>query len=200
MAACAQTNDAAHVRWISAAALAALAAHRKTRAGATFTIEQLRAWDPALRGPKAAHATDKLKRMEFIRSVTPGQYVLTGDGAAAVQAAAQGHVLRSGQHGPKNRPPDAASFAARLWALLRARRVIDSGTAAATLVDAGNDVAAAETRAQAYLRKWERAGLVTSSARRLPGGRKQYVLIKDTPHPPCWEQLRQLAERNKEDA
>lgn len=181
------------VKWVTAAALAALAEHHKTRRGCTFTLDQMRRWAPGLVGSKTRSALDKLKKLEFVVSTKPGHYVLTADGAAAVQAAADGQVLKCGQHGPKNRPPAAESFAARLWALLRARKVVDSGTAAATLVDAGGDVAAAEARAQVYLRKWQRAGAVDASKRRLPDGRKQYVLVQDTPNPPAWDLVRQLA-------
>lgn len=197
MGATAQAHQVPEVKWVTAAALAALAENGKTRRGATFTIQQLRQWAPGLVGEKARFATEKLKKLEYIETTKPGHYVITGDGAAAVKAAAEGKVLKSGQHGPKNRPPAPESFAARLWALLRARKVIDSGTAAATLIDVGGDVAAGEIRAQLYLRKWERVGAVAASKRRLADGRKQYVLVQDTPNPPEWELVRQLPGNSK---
>lgn len=186
------------LRWISAAVLVALAA-RGMGAGDSFTGATLRQWVPQLgkAGRAFGYAVHTLTRNDFITSnrQPPGPggetvvlYSITRTGAEAIKAAASGALHRSGPKGPhsKDRAVPANTFAVRLWALMRARQVLDSETAAATLVDAGDDVAKATETARTYLARWACAGALTVSARRLPRGVKRYVLVKDSPTPPAW--------------
>ena len=167
------------------------------KAGGEFTAAQVRrrcvhdkgSWlRGALRTGKRAGYFTIERRLDANTGGTAGHYTITAAGARAIAAAARGETIRSGPKGPlataRKRP--AATFNARLWALLRARRVIDGGSAAETLVDAGEDVTAAARTAAIYLQRWADAGALQECEQRLPRGRKRFVLIKDSPEPPVW--------------
>ncbi len=185
--------------WITGPTLAALAA-RGLRERDTFTSADLMVWVPQLKGkPNAWSASKPLVEMGFVTATTrlsdnaesQGVYTVTKSGAAAILAAGSGRQLKSGPKGPhgKNRAIQAGAFISRLWALLRARRMLDSETAAATLVDAGRDdeVRKAAGTAKRYFHRWAQIGVVKESARRLPNGCKRYVLVRDVgPVPPAW--------------
>lgn len=185
------------LRWTSAAVLVALAARGFT-AGQQFMSGQLRSWVPQLqKSHRLKHAVETLKDNGFISSrmqTEPGSaqsqavYTVTTTGAEAIKAAASGTVRKSGPKGPhgKRRAVPPSTFAARLWALMRARQMLDTETAAATLVDAGQDVAKAAKTAQRYLARWSSTGALAVSKQRMPGGCKRYVLLKDSPEPPAW--------------
>lgn len=190
-------------RWVTAEVLAALAA-RGLGAGAQFTAAELDAWT-TLAPTQRVHATTLLcalgfvrHRIEQLRAGVPERadvYTLTPDGAAAVAAAAQGRARKSGPkaaHG-KGRTLQPHSVSARLWALLRVRRKLDSESAAATLCDAGQDYARMRATIAKTLRRWAAAGAVQESARRVgaqgtSNGFKSYVLVVDALQPPRWYQ------------
>ncbi len=185
------------LRWTSAAVLVAMAA-RGLGKGSTFTSTQLRAWVPGLReGNRFKRAMATLEANQFVTfrmHTEPGNaqshavYTVTPTGAEAIKAAASGVVRKSGPKGPhgKNRVVPPNTFAARLWALMRARQMLDTATAAATLVDAGQDVDTAAKTAQRYLARWASTGALAVSKQRLACGCKRYVLVKDSPTPPAW--------------
>lgn len=186
------------LRWTSAAVLVALA-ERGLKAGDSFTSRQLRAWVPQFRsGQRMKYSMETLSGNGYVRSAPCFDkkscqnfttYTITSTGAEAIKSAAAGRQLKSGPKGPhsQNRAVPPTTFAARLWSLMRARGMLDTETAAATLVDAGGDVATAAKNAQRYFARWASAGALTESSHRLPGGRKRYVLVKDSgPTPPAW--------------
>ena len=186
------------VRWVTAAALQALA-QRQAVAGNEFTAAQLGGWLGAgVTSEQRVHATTRLCALGFVRHrvlVIDGarvdQYTLTAEGEAAVRAAAGGQVRKSGPkaaHG-KRRALDPQSLSARLWALLRMRRMLDAESAASTLCDAGDDFDRMRASIRRYLRRWADAGAVQESARRInahgtSNGVKRFVLVNDTPRPP----------------
>lgn len=185
------------LRWTSAAVLVTLAA-RGLGKGDTFTSTQLRAWVPGLgEGNRFKRAMATLEANQFFTfrmHTEPGNaqshavYTVTPTGAEAIKAAASGAIRKSGPKGPhgKDRVVPPNTFAARLWALMRARRMLDTETAAATLVDAGQDVSKAARTAQRYLARWTSTGALAISKQRLPSGCKRYVLVTDSPTPPAW--------------
>ncbi len=185
------------LRWTSAAVLVALAARGFT-AGKRFTNKELREWVPQLKaGHRFKHAVETLadnafitsERLPFIEAADMlVLYTVTKTGAEAIKAAAGGALRKSGPKGPhgKDRTVPLDTFAARLWALMRARQMLDTESAAATLVDAGGDVATAAKTAQRYLARWASTGALAESKHRLPGGCKRYVLVQDSPTPPAW--------------
>lgn len=190
----ANAEPAEDLRWTSAAVLVALAARGFT-AGKRFTNKELREWVPQLKtGHRFKHAVETLVDNAFISServVTTDlivKYTVTKTGAEAIKAAASGALRKSGPKGPhtKDRAIAPTTFAARLWALMRARQMLDTETAAATLVDAGDDVAKAAKTAQRYLARWASTGALTESKHRMPSGCKRYVLVKDSLTPPAW--------------
>lgn len=193
----ANAEPAEDLRWTSAAVLVALAARGFT-SGKRFTNKELREWVPQLKvGRRFKHAVETLvdnafitsERLPFIDAADMlVRYTVTKTGAEAVKAAAGGALRKSGPKGPhtKDRAVAPTTFAARLWALMRARQMLDTETAAATLVDAGDDVAKAAKTAQRYLARWASTGALTESKHRMPGGCKRYVLVKDSPTPPAW--------------
>lgn len=184
-------------RWTSSALLVALAV-RGLKAGDSFTAAQARKWVPQLQqGQRMKQAVQTLFNNQFVNSRryidqdtgdTVTEYTLTAVGGEAVKSARAGAVHASGPKGPHscNRKVPAGTFASRLWALMRARRMLDSDTAASTLVDAGDDYAVAMKNAQRYLANWAKTGAIVESKQRLAGNRKRYVLINDTPEPPAW--------------
>lgn len=201
-------------RWTSGAVLLAVGEALRGQGGcdpmpgAQFSSADLAAWLPKMPKPQRWEATKRLAdmglltaRMQFAEDLSrrQGHYTLTAAGAAAVAAAAQGRVPKSGPKGthPAHlRAAPAGSFAARLWALVRMRQVIDTDTAASTLVDAGSDFARARKSASHYLRTWCKLGVLTEGARRVnqvgkSNGNKCYVLARDCgPTPPIAAQLR----------
>lgn len=182
-------------RWVSAEALAALAA-RGLVEGDEFSAAELAAWT-GLPPEQRVHASSRLCQLGFVRHRVrqvperDDRYTLTASGAAAVAAAARGQVHTSGPRGPhgKARPLPADSLTARLWALLRMRRVLDSESAASTLCDAGADYARMRESIARTLRRWAAAGAVQVSKRRVhaqgtSSGFKVYVLVDDAVQPP----------------
>lgn len=198
------------LRWTSAAVLVALAA-RGLGKGDTFTSTQLRAWVPGLReGNRFKRAMATLEANQFFSyrmHTEPGNaqshavYTVTPTGAEAIKAAASGAMRKSGPKGPhgKDRVVPPSTFAARLWALMRARQMLDTETAAATLVDAGDDVAKAAKTAQRYLARWTSTGALAVSKQRMPGGCKRYVLLKDSPMPPAWTEKAKARAANSQE-
>lgn len=189
--------DTTDTRWVTAAALRAMAG-QQLREGATFHAADLRAWASDF-GSEASRKTAAARLLElgFItqRMVevgagrTTAEYTVTAAGAAAIQAAATGLRLKSGPKGPHqgDRTVPPGSFAARLWNLLRARQMLDPKTAAATLVDAGEDVEIAEQNARRYLRRWASTGAIAESRLRTAENCKRYVLVNTTlTTPPAW--------------
>lgn len=186
----------AQPRWVTSALLVALAARLMHR-GTHFTSEDMRTWVPALKGEmqrKSAAAT--LLRCGFVRQAmrvdskgrSYARYTVTAEGEAAIKAVAQGGVHTSGPKGPHqaDRTAGKTTFVVRLWALMRARGMLDSHAAAATLVDAGGDFATAAKTAQRYLARWASTGAVQESRRREANGCKRFVLVNDSPTPPAW--------------
>lgn len=192
------------LRWTTGAVLVALATHELGK-GDTFNSGQLGKWVPQLKVLKRRrYATHKLLEMGFVTAKNRfiddrmveqiGHYTITEAGAAAIQAAMAGIVPRSGPRGGHSvtRRPAPDSFVTRLWALFRARQILDSDTAASTLVDAGGDVEKARETASRYLNRWTKAGVCQESAQRVNAvgtsrGFKRYVLVNDCgPTPPDW--------------
>lgn len=185
------------LRWVTSAMLVALAG-RNMRKGQTFTSKDMPAWVPGLgTGAKRKHASETLIRLGFVThemcideaGKSYAKYTITADGDVAIKAIASGQQLTSGPKGPHqvDRTPPNTSFVARLWALLRARGMLDSNSAAATLVDAGEDVEKAAKNAQRYFARWASVGGCEESRLREANGCKRYVISKDAgPNPPAW--------------
>ena len=184
-------------RWVTAVVLTALAT-AGLRRGDAFTPTNLRQWVPGIKPAQIKQISETLRAHGFITSrmvvsgaATHAVFTVTAAGAEAIKGAALGAGIKSGPKGPHtaDRAVGQGTFAARLWRLMRARQMLDTGTAAETLVDAGSDNTAVERAAktaQRYLARWASTGAVKESAQRLANGRKRYVLITDTPHPPAW--------------
>lgn len=188
-------------RWTTGAVLQALGGHGLGM-GDSFRSGELAEWMPRMKREQRWEVTKRLAdqgllkaRMHYVDNFATreGIYTITAAGAAAIEAAMAGELPRSGPKGthPSHvRPAAPDSFAARLWALLRMRQVIDSETAACTLVDAGEDVKKARRKANHYLRNWCAIGVITESAQRVnqvgnSNGNKRYVLTNDCgPQPP----------------
>lgn len=198
-----QPAQGVDLRWTTGAVLQALG-ENGLGMGGTFTSGELAQWLPRVNRERRWEATKRMQdmglltaRMKFVQELTrrEGHYTITEAGAAAIAAAMAGQVPRSGPKGthPAHlRPAAPGSFAERLWALLRMRQVLDSDTAASTLVDAGGDVVKARKSASHYLRRWSQIGVVQESAQRVnrtgtSNGNKRYVLVKDCgPTPPVY--------------
>jgi hypothetical protein len=183
--------------WFIVEALVALAAHRKD-ARKPFTRADLKAWSKRFgeRPSGVQQALDHLERCGMVRRLAgapsdrplkPGtwRYVLTAEGAAAAKAAREARgraaMSRGGTKANKTRPRDTSSYTARLWSLLRMRRTLTAADAAATLVDAGDDVIKAARTASKYLRGWARLhpAAVQISAQRCRTGGFRFVLVQD---------------------
>lgn len=189
------------VRWVTAEVLQLLAQRRLVR-GSVFSAAELAAWLAGRLTPaQRVHATSRLCALGFLaHRHTMSEdgldrtdlYTLTAEGAAAVREAAAGQVRKSGPKGAhgKRHAVDPQSLSARLWALLRMRRMIDSESAASTLCDAGGgDFERQRASIRRYLHRWAEAGAVQESARRVnahgnSNGLKRYVLTADAPEPP----------------
>lgn len=191
------------LRWITAAALAAMAT-RGLKKGSQFLSTDLQAWVPEFKTRRRRmSATTRLCALGIVTcerlidgqtAQTTGQYTVTARGAEAIKAAAQGRVHKSGPKGPHTNPRargGSKTFSARLWALVRARKILDAETAATTLVDAGGDVTQAAKTARRYLHHWVKAGALQESVTRVnavgtSNGFKRYVLVNDCgPTPPA---------------
>lgn len=186
-------------RWVTAAVLCALAA-RELKAGAVFHGRDLASWvrrrlDDAQRN----HATTRLIALGFLTHrlcLVDGEremaYTVTADGAAAIAEAARGHVRRSGPKTTRTvAPAGPQTFAGRLWALLRIRRILSAPEAAELLVDAGGPVATRAKTARRYLARWATTGAVGRSPKRTncvgtSNGEVRFVLLIDSPAPPQW--------------
>jgi hypothetical protein len=205
-------NDATQgpVRWITAAALSALADNGVTRAGLTFTADNLAGWTRGtLRTTQRVDASSRLCALGFVkhsqvRELVRGQqcrqidvYTLTAEGAEAVKAAAAGHVRKSGPKGSrKANPIDQQALTSRLWQMVRIRKIVDSDVAARLLCDAGDEEEFRRMRdsIRRYLRRWANVGSLAESVRRVhsdgagttSNGSKRYVLVIDSPEPPKW--------------
>ena len=180
-------------RWVTAAVLQALAAQEAAK-GTVFTAGQLDGWlGGALTPEQRVNATTRLCALGFLtHSVRFGyrgrndEYRLTADGAAAVAEAAAGQVRKSGPkaaHG-KRHALDPQSLSARLWALLRMRRMIDAEARPARCAMPAAPTTARASRSAAT-RRWADAGAVQESARRVNAqGHKQ------RPSASCWWPMR----------
>jgi hypothetical protein len=163
-----------------------------------FTRDNLRAWSEKFQQRPAGvqQALDHLERCGMVRRLPrapaekplkPGmvRFALTAEGAAAASGAADARrraaLSSAGTKANRNRPRDAGAFITRLWALLRMRVTLSSAEAAATLVDAGEDVRKAATTASKYMRSWARLypDAVQISKLRESGGGMRFVLVKD---------------------
>lgn len=191
----------ANIRWVTATVLRELGL-RAQRPGAKFTATELAAWTAGtLSQEQRVHASSRLCALKFVQhsvAVVDGDrhdvYTVTPDGWAAMQAAVGGHVRKSGPKGTrKPNPINPDSLAARLWSLVRLRKIVEVDTAAQTLCDAGDDEYARvhETVART-LRRWEQCGALQGAAKRVKrdvarsNGTKRYVLVVDSLEPPRW--------------
>jgi len=185
-------------RWVTAAVLKALAG-QQLQHGDVFSVRQLDDWlSGSITAEQRVHATTRLCALRFLSHRTRivdgarvDGYTLTAEGATAVREAAAGAVRKSGPKGAhgKRHVLDPQSLSARLWALLRMRRMLDAESAASTLCDAGDDYERMRSSIRRYLHRWADAGAVQESARRInaqgtSNGLKRFVLVADAPEPP----------------
>lgn len=187
-------------RWVTAEVLLVLAM-RAYKARDQFAAGQLAAWTARTLTPEQrVHASSRLCALGFVkhRVVIVGadrvdMYTVTAEGEAAILAAQQGHVRKSGPkttRGPKAVDPHA--FSTRLWDLMRLRKMLTPLEAAETLCDAGDgDFEKRRATARKCLRRWCNAGALAEGARRVgavgsSNGDKRYVLLKDSVQPPRW--------------
>lgn len=190
-----------NIRWVTATVLRELGL-RAQRPGAKFTASELAAWtEGTLSHEQRVHASSRLCALKFVlHSVARVEgkqddiYTVTEDGWAAMQAAVGGHVRKSGPKGTrKPNPIKPESLAARLWSLVRLRKIVEVDSAAQTLCDAGEDdyQRVHETVART-LRRWELCGALQGGAKRVrrdvarSNGTKRYVLVVDSLEPPRW--------------
>lgn len=171
-------------RWVTSTVLRALAQLAPDK-GQQFTVDALAKVTPELSPVRRQRAITKLLALGFItyRRVLRDQvahcvYRVTPEGAAAIAAAAQGAVLMAGQAGPRS--PARDSFRARLWQLVRIRKVVVAEDAVQLLLDAGDPrFISKRNKANEYLRAWAANGVLQLSAKRGPRGQKHYVLVTD---------------------
>lgn len=200
-------------RWVTAAALKALAAHSLGEDD-TFLARELGRWvAPRLTLHQRRHATTRLCALGFVKHqvcVIEGKredvYTITPEGAAAILAAATGYQHKSGPKGPTAaRPLPPHTLAARLWALLRMRGMVESDTAAQTLCNAGEqDFARVRATVRRTLARWHKAApdQLAVAARRVgaegtSNGSKRYVLVSDSVAPPRWTAPRKAGKEGK---
>ncbi len=194
--------SAATMRWVTSAVLRCLALNSMGTQGLVFSVEQL---DQALAGgithEQRVTATTKLCALGFLKQrwvVDRGErvcrYTVTAEGAAAIEAARHGQLLKGGPREggfefDRNAP---GAFKTRLWALLRMRRMITAREGATLLCDAGSDIKRARETAANCLNRWAKVGAVQASERRVrdadaprgSNGDKRYVLLVDSVEPP----------------
>lgn len=179
--------------WHILAALVALGQHRSNGdAHVPFSEADLARWVPAY--PRASYARmaidrlvlreeaerleEKTVRMSCARPVL--YWRLTVTGAATARAAyIADRALNPAAHGALPAVP-VDPLAQRLWSLLRIRHALTADEAAASLTDAGEDIAAARTQFGAVLLAWSRRfpGELQVSKKRV-NGFKRYVLLVD---------------------
>jgi hypothetical protein len=187
--------------WHVAEALLALYRHRcnvKRPTNALFTRSDLVKWSERFQGrPRAAmSALIHMEKVGFARRVAgtpPGEaparqgvlrFALTSEGLAAAKAAheARARSVRcaAAAQARQSQPRDRHSFLQRLWSLLRMRRALTGPEAAATLLDAGQDIARASKTASDYLRRWSELhpDAIKTSVQRVDGACR-YVLLSD---------------------
>lgn len=192
-----------NIRWVTAVVLRELGL-RVQRPGAKFTATELAGWtEGQLSHEQRVHASSRLCALAFVEhgmALIDGDrhdvYTVTDDGWAAMQAAVAGHVRKSGPKGTrKPNPVDPDSLAARLWQLVRLRKIVETETAAQTLCDAGDDdFARVRATVARTLRRWELCGALQGAAKRVrrsgqaatSNGAKRYVLVADSLEPPRW--------------
>ena len=171
-------------RWVTSVVLRALVG-LAPKSGDQFATEALAQATPNLGAVRRQRAVKKLLDLGFIAyrrklagTVTRSIYTVTADGAAAIQSAAQGAMLMAGQRSP--RPVAAGSLRARLWHLVRIRKVIMADEAVQLLADAGDPAYVSKrNKANECLRAWAANGVLQLGAKRGPRGQKQYVLVAD---------------------
>lgn len=192
------------IRWVTAEVLHTLAHWPFMGAlhdGCEFAAHELQsALRQRITEEQRVHATTRLCALGFVkhRIDSDGRkrvdvYTVTAEGAAAIEAARQGHVRKSGPKTTrKPNPVDPHAFSTRLWDLMRLRKMLTPAEAAETLCDAGDDdFEKRRATARKCLRRWCNAGALAEGARRVgaagsSNGDKRYVLLKDSVQPPRW--------------
>lgn len=199
-------NPARNTRWVTAAALRALAG-QPLLPGASFSSSDLDEWlAGALDVEQRQHATTKLcelgfvtQRWQLVKGERVSLYTLTSEGAAALAGTRTGQERKSGPKvGRRGNPPSPDQFSARLWQLLRMRRMLTPREGATLLCDAGSDIDKARKTAAKCLNRWAKAGAVEAGKRRVrapdappsSNGDKRYVLVIDRVDPPTWHKPR----------
>lgn len=183
--------------WHMVEALVVLGRHART-ASAIFTRADLVAWCAAFqqRPTGAQLALNHLSLTGMVRRIPrpvgakpvrsgAWTYMLTAEGAIAAKAARDARAREAMSQGCKNanaaRHRATSSFVARLWALFRMRTTLTAAEAAATLLDAGEDVEIATRTASTYLRAWTRLypHAIKVSAKQEARGAYRFVLVLD---------------------
>lgn len=180
----AKASVAVDPRWVTSIVLRALV-QLAPKKGDKFTTAALATVTPDLTAVRRQRAITKLLGLQFITykrhlvgPATQSVYTVTAEGAAAIGAVGQGAMLMAGPHRP--RPGQPETFRARLWALLRIRKVLGAEEAVQLLIDAGDPKYISKRgRANEYLRRWQMAKVVELSAQVGPRGQKRYVLVTD---------------------
>lgn len=180
----ARASVAVDPRWVTSIALRALG-QLAPKKGDTFTADALAIHTPELSAARRRRAITKLLGLQFIayKRHLVGQaalsiYTVTADGAAAIAAAGQGAMLMPGAQLAK--PAAPGSLRARLWALVRIRKVLGADEAVQLLADAGDPAYISKrNKANECLRRWQLAGVLQLSAQVGPKGQKRYVLVTD---------------------
>lgn len=180
----ARASVAVDPRWVTSIALRALGQLAPSK-GDTFNADALAICTPELSAARRRRAITKLLGLQFIayKRQLVGQaalsvYTVTADGAAAIAAAGQGAMLMPGAQLAK--PAAPGSLRARLWALVRIRKVLGADEAVQLLADAGDPAYISKrNKANECLRRWQRAGVLQLSAQVGPKGQKRYVLVTD---------------------
>lgn len=169
---------------------------READSSLTFNEGALAAWVPALRGTSAAraaiHAMLRHKLIELAPQAgaphtAPLQYRLTPAGCEAVQGAKKLlRTLHKAAHGPMTPADQVEPFAGRLWRLLCIRKVLTAEEAANLLLDAGEDVGRARTRASELLLAWSRQCplAIQVSDKRIKGAKRYGLTVDLGPTPP----------------
>ena len=106
-------------------------------------------------------------------------YTVTAEGAAAIQAAAQGAMLLCGNRA--NRPAKPGTLRDRLWKLLRIRQVLDADEAATLLCNAGDNHTSMRAQCNDLMRLWAAGGHLQVSAKVGKQQRKRYVMPAGAP-------------------
>lgn len=195
----AKASVAVDPHWVTSIVLRALA-QLAPKKGNTFCADDLAARAPELSAARCRRAITKMLDLQFITykrrlvgQVAQSVYTVTADGAAAIAAAGQGAMLMSGAHQAK--PAAPGTLRARLWALMRIRKVLGADEAVQLLADAGDRAFISKrNKANECLRRWQLAGVLQLSAQVGPRGQKRYVLVAD-PGPAVPAFLTPIAEK-----